>query len=583
MTTRYDHRADSNTGPKAHPQRGSIGRKLTALLAAWLLATAALAAPPPPPATPDSAANAAPADDPAEDSTVRYFNRDIVTLHGEFLGRPPHVRARSAEANIERIVAQPGMAKVSFNDDPRGLIVLLDGQLVAGIVPEDLDALHGQTMADMRAQIARNLGEAVTAAERENTPRQLLNGALWSLLATAVLAVALAILMWIGRRAQATVQRRIDTHAARWTNEATRHLVVAARTAGNWALRVLLWLLLLLALEEWARFVLGQFGYTRPWADTMTGWILGQLASLGKGIAHAIPGLVAAAVILFLARMLSQAVGLTFRSVQTGRLQVFGIDSELAEPTRKIVVAIIWLFAIAMAYPYLPGAQTDAFKGLSVLVGLMISLGASSIVGQAAGGFTILYARTMSVGDLVRIGEVEGIVQQIGLFTTRVRTVTGVEVSIPNNVVLGGQLQNYSRSPEGPGLWLETGVTIGYDTPWRQVQRLLLEGAAKTAKVQTTPAPYVLQTALSDFYVEYKLRARTQEVVGRAAVLSELHAHIVDAFNTAGVQIMSPNYEADPEQPKLVAPDHWEGVPPASPTDGASTPPSSGSHGHHHR
>jgi small-conductance mechanosensitive channel len=190
----------------------------------------------------------------------------------------------------------------------------------------------------------------------------------------------------------------------------------------------------------------------------------------------------------------------------------------------------------------------------------MVSLGASGIVGQAAGGFTILYSRTMSVGDLVRSGDVEGIVTHIGLFTTRIRTITGVEVSIPNTVVLGGQLQNYSRNPEGPGMWLETGITIGYDTPWRQVHRLLLEAAAKTDKIQATPAPYVLQTALSDFYVEYRLRARVAELLGRAQVLSDLHAEIQDAFNAAGVQIMSPNYEADPEQPKLVLPKHWEGV-----------------------
>jgi small-conductance mechanosensitive channel len=152
-------------------------------------------------------------------------------------------------------------------------------------------------------------------------------------------------------------------------------------------------------------------------------------------------------------------------------------------------------------------------------------------------------------------------VQQIGMFTTRIRTVTGVEVSIPSNVVLGGQLYNYSRNPDGPGMWLDTGVTIGYDTPWRQVHRLLLDAAAKTPGIQATPAPLVLQTALSDFYVEYRLRARTENLIGRALILSELHGNIQDAFNAAGVQIMSPNYEADPEQPKLVAPDRWEGRP----------------------
>ena len=309
------------------------------------------------------------------------------------------------------------------------------------------------------------------------------------------------------------------------------------------------------------RFVLGQFGFTRPWADAMTGWMLDLLRGWGHSIAGALPGLFAAILIFLLARLLTHTVSLTFRGVAEGRFQLFGIDQVLAEPTRKLVNVVIWLFALAMAYPYLPGSDTDAFKGLSVLVGLMVSLGASGIVGQAAGGFTILYSRTMSVGDYVRSGEVEGVVLQIGLFTTRLRTIAGVEVSIPNNVVLSGQLHNFSRHPDGPGMWMETGVTIGYDTPWRQVHRLLLAAASRTPGVAREPAPFVLQTVLSDFYVDYRLRVRVDDPLRRFAVLSELHAQIQDAFNAAGVQIMSPNYEADPDRPKLVPREHWDGLP----------------------
>lgn len=275
------------------------------------------------------------------------------------------------------------------------------------------------------------------------------------------------------------------------------------------------------------------------------------------------PGLVTAVIIFLLARLCSQIVGLLFRGVQNGRFKLFGIDRQLAEPTRKLTVAGIWLFALAMAYPYLPGSSSDAFKGLSVLLGVMISLGGSSIVGQAAAGFTLLYARTMSVGDLVKVADVEGQVLQIGLFTTRIRTITGVEVSLPNMHVLSGKLLNYSRDPQAAGMWLETTVTIGYDTPWRQVHRLLLEAASRTAHVQGTPAAHVLQSALNDFYVAYVLRVHIVQLPLRAQILSELHANIQDAFNAAGVQIMSPNYIADPELPKIVAPADWD---PKAPT-----------------
>ena len=384
---------------------------------------------------------------------------------------------------------------------------------------------------------------------------------MWAVLGTGIAIAAAAGVLWLGRRLRERAKRWIQRTEAAASQGSVRHLLTGVRIVGDWLLRILVAIALFLVAEEWLRFVLGQFGFTRPWADAMTGWMLDLLRGWGHSIAGALPGLFAAILIFLLARLLTHTVSLTFRGVAEGRFQLFGIDQVLAEPTRKLVNVVIWLFALAMAYPYLPGSDTDAFKGLSVLVGLMVSLGASGIVGQAAGGFTILYSRTMSVGDYVRSGEVEGVVLQIGLFTTRLRTIAGVEVSIPNNVVLSGQLHNFSRHPDGPGMWMETGVTIGYDTPWRQVHRLLLAAASRTPGVAREPAPFVLQTVLSDFYVDYRLRVRVDDPLRRFAVLSELHAQIQDAFNAAGVQIMSPNYEADPDRPKLVPREHWDGLP----------------------
>ena len=381
------------------------------------------------------------------------------------------------------------------------------------------------------------------------------------MLGTGIAIAAAAGVLWLGRRLRERAKRWIQRTEAAASQGSVRHLLTGVRIVGDWLLRILVAIALFLVAEEWLRFVLGQFGFTRPWADAMTGWMLDLLRGWGHSIAGALPGLFAATLIFLLARLLTHTVSLTFRGVAEGRFQLFGIDQVLAEPTRKLVNVVIWLFALAMAYPYLPGSDTDAFKGLSVLVGLMVSLGASGIVGQAAGGFTILYSRTMSVGDYVRSGEVEGVVLQIGLFTTRLRTIAGVEVSIPNNVVLSGQLHNFSRHPDGPGMWMETGVTIGYDTPWRQVHRLLLTAASRTPGVAREPAPFVLQTVLSDFYVDYRLRVRVDDPLRRFAVLSELHAQIQDTFNAAGVQIMSPNYEADPDRPKLVPREHWDGLP----------------------
>jgi small-conductance mechanosensitive channel len=229
---------------------------------------------------------------------------------------------------------------------------------------------------------------------------------------------------------------------------------------------------------------------------------------------------------------------------------------------------VIWLFALAMAYPYLPGAQSDAFKGVSVLAGLMLSLGASGVVGQAMSGFSLIYSRSMRVGEYVRIGETEGTVVELGLFATRVHTGLGEEVSLPNTVIFSQPVRNFSRLAQGGRFVLHTAVTIGYGTPWRQVHALLLEAARRTPGVAEVPAPYVVQTALSDFYVEYRLCAQSTLAAAqrRVEAMSALHANVLDVFNENGVQIMSPHYRGDPAQAQVVAAtDPWAAQDPRPP------------------
>lgn len=531
----------------------------------WLLASllwvAALAWPGLAGATPAAPPPAAVA--PAEPTaTARWFNRELVTFRAPLYGNTPAMRARATETNLARIVDLPGHARVRSQAVPQGVVILAGDQLVTVLTPADRDVLGNETLPMLRDRTVARMQSAVAAAEQARLPQRLLAGTAWALVATAVAVALLWGLRWCARRMRrrvdAWVQRRVQQLRSASARQLLFGLVTSARSLG----RLLGWLVALVLLEEWLRFVFGRFPYTQPWAEAMAGWIGGRFAQFGRATVQALPELFTAALIFLAARVIVQAVRIVFDGVASGRFQFVGIDQPLAEPTRRIVTVVIWLFALAMAYPYLPGAETDAFKGLSVFVGLMVSLGASSIIGQAASGFTLLYSRTMQVGDVVRIGDTEGVVQQIGLFTTRLRTPLGVEISFPNNVVLSGELRNYSRDPEGPGLWLETSLTIGYDAAWRQVHRLLLQAAAETDGVVAAPPPHVMQAELGDFAVRYTLRARVVDVARRWQVRSALHAQIQDAFNAAGVQIMSPNYEADPESAKIVPKEQWEGRPP---------------------
>ena len=267
--------------------------------------------------------------------------------------------------------------------------------------------------------------------------------------------------------------------------------------------------------------------------------------------------------IFLLARFVDQIAGALFGRVERSGVEVGWIDTDTAGPTRRVVRVGIWIFALAMAYPYLPGAQTEAFKGLSVLVGLMLSLGGAGVVGQAFNGLILMYSRTFRVGDYVRIGDTEGTVATVGMFVTRIRTGLGEEITLPNSGIMAGTIKNYSRAVSGTGYVVDTVVTIGYSTPWRQVHGMLEEAARRTPDIARTPAPMVRQTALSDFYVEYRLIAYTpaQTPRKRVEVLSDLHGHVLDVFNEHGVQIMSPHYMADPPLPQVVEKKDWYAAP----------------------
>jgi len=525
------------------------------LLAAICSWTGAAAATPAPPAAPAPAASA------DASTTARWFNRDLVTFRAPLYGNTPAMRARATEANLARIVDLPGRGQIRSQSVPQGVVILAGGQLVTVLTPGDRDVLGNESLDMLRDRTVARMQSAMDAAEQARLPQRLLSGAAWALVATVVAIAILLGLRWCVRRMRRRVDVWVQRRLQQLRSTSARQMLIGLMTSARSLARLVSWLVVAVLVEEWLRFVFGRFPYTQPWSDAMGGWIGGQFAHFGSAIVQALPGLFTALIILVAARLVSQAIRITFEGVASGRFQFIGIDHTLAEPTRKIITAIIWLFALAMAYPYLPGAETDAFKGLSVFVGLMVSLGASSIVGQAASGFTLLYSRTMMVGDIVRIGDTEGVVQQIGLFTTRLRTPLGVEVSFPNNVVLSGDLRNYSRSPEGPGLWLETSLTIGYDVPWRQVHRLLLEAARATEGVQADPPPHVVQTELGDMAIGYTLRARIDDVARRWQIRSALNANVLDAFNVAGVQIMSPSYEGDPESAKIVPREFWEGRP----------------------
>lgn len=324
----------------------------------------------------------------------------------------------------------------------------------------------------------------------------------------------------------------------------------------------LAWLAVLLVLVHlWLVYSLGQFSESAPWADQLQDFLIALFVNFGWGALGAVPGLVAVVVVFLIARWFVRLIRIVSAKIESGGLSLPWIERETARTTQTLLIMVVWLFALVAAYPYIPGSETDAFKGLSVLIGLMVTLGSTGIINQVISGLFVVYSKSVRPADYVRVGDIEGEVIDVGFLATKLRTPRQEEITIPHSVLVGTATTNYSSLAGDNGMAVTTSVTIGYDVPWRQVHALLQLGAARTQGLRRTPAPRVMQRELSDVCVEYLLLAHLEEGKNRAAVLSELHAQIQDAFNEFSVQIMAPHFEAQPEKPVVVPKSRWYATP----------------------
>jgi small-conductance mechanosensitive channel len=337
----------------------------------------------------------------------------------------------------------------------------------------------------------------------------------------------------------------------------------------QWIVRVAFWILVLAVTDVWFTYCLRQFPYTAPWGEALGGYLIGMLRSLGEGVIESLPNVFVAAIILVVTRLLTKLVRMFFANVRERRITVSWLDPNSARPTGRIVTFIMWLFAMVMVYPYLPGSGSAAFKGVTVFFGLLVSFGGTGLISQVMGGFVLMYTRALRVGEYVCIGEQEGTVESIGFMYTRLRTVKNEIINIPNAVLMGAVTTNYSRLAETLGVMASTTVTIGYDAPWRQVHAMLIRAAERTPGVLPAPPAVVWQRALSDFYVEYELNVNLEKPEKRIAVLSALRTNIQDEFNAHGVQILSPHFMMNPPDKVWVPREKWH-QPPANPEDGNS-------------
>ena len=498
-----------------------------------------------------------------------------VDIDGVTLFRVRGVSSYPAETRAamirDRIVSAATDATLPIDalriEDSQGRLLIMARDVPLMGVSEGDASLERVSGADYAQAHLMRIRQAISQYREARSAQAVRAAAARTGIATIVLAIGIIVLLWLWRRVDGLLTRRL--HARIHSVGIQSFEVMRAEqiwTAVRSAFITIRTLTLAAGVFVYLGIVLAYWPWTRGLSRGLFGLALGPLQVLGLGFVANIPRFVFLAVLYLLTRFTLKIIRLFFEAVGRGTVALSGFDAEWAEPTYKIVRIAVVALALVVAYPYIPGSESAAFKGVSLFIGILFSLGSSTAVANIVAGYMMTYRRAFRLGDRVRIGDTVGDVIQMRLQVTHLRTPKNEEVVIPNSQILGGEVLNYSSLAQSHGLLLHTEVGIGYETPWRQVEAMLLEAARRTNGLGTEPQPFVLLKRLGDFAVTYELNAPCVEVKAMNPLYSALHRHILDVFNEYGVQIMTPAYEGDTELPKVVAPKDWFAAPAVAPT-----------------
>jgi small-conductance mechanosensitive channel len=443
--------------------------------------------------------------------------------------------------------------------------IVLGSRVILDVFDEDarVERFDRPTLA--RAYSIR-VGEALTAYRQGRTPRALVVSTVYALGATVVLVGLLLGIRRGFRRLHGALERRHQARPGGIRVQAV-DVLPSSQVLGVLlsALRAARFLVVLGVLYAYLDFVLELYPWTRHLARRLLSIVLDPLATMGTGLLDAVPGLVFIAMTALVTRVALRALWLLFAGIAEGRLVIGGFDRDWAWPTYRLVRVLLIAFAVVVAYPHIPGSGSEAFKGVSLVLGVMFSLGSTAAIGNIVAGYSLTYRRAFKVGDRVRIDDHVGDVVAVRLLVTHLRSPKNEEIVVPNARILREDIVNFSSLAREQGLILHTTVGIGYATPWRQVEAMLLEAARRTPGLLEEPVPFVLVRALGDVSITYEINAYSRDPQAMNRQYAALHRNILDVFNEYGVQIMTPGYEGDPPEPKVVARERWYAAPAAGP------------------
>jgi small-conductance mechanosensitive channel len=519
-------------------------------------------------ARPGSARGQSASEDPSVIAAEQGIATAPVSVDGRVLFRvrgvtafPAAERAAGIAGRIRALAADetiPASALRPVESDHSTNIVAGQTTIMGVFDAHAIAEAPGLTRQALARVYLTKIASAVQQYRAERTPehlaRSVFRAGVWTLLLALALVSMILSLRWMVARIERRYHSAIDK-----IESGTFRLIRAGWIwiGVRFIVRLVMGIASIAILYTFLHIVLNYFPWTRPVAVHLRALTLAPLLALAGELAAAIPSLLIIVLIVIAARYVTSLARVFFSAIEKGTIRVATFDAVWSKPTFNIVRILIIAFAAMIAYPYIPGSQSAAFKGVTIFIGVLFSLGSSSFLANIIAGYTMTYRRAFHVGDRIKIADLMGDVTEIGLMVTHLRSLKNEELVIPNSLILTSNIINYSSHARQQGLLLHTTVGIGYETPWRQVEAMLLLAAERTPGLLRDPAPFILQQSLGDYAVNYELNVYCDKPSEMYRLYTELHRSVLDVFNEYNVQIMTPSYVADPAQPKVVPKEQW--------------------------
>jgi small-conductance mechanosensitive channel len=490
---------------------------------------------------------------------ILFSDKTLFTVHDKVGSFGPQERALAIAERLARLAKDPStrLDQIAISEGEQ-TSEIVSGEMIILAVTDGDARPSGRSRQEVAREYAALIRDALTASLEQTSLRTLLINGSFALLDT-VIFIALLIAFhklfprlyeklhsWRGTYIPPIKIQRVEVLSADQIATGVISLAKGLRAIAT-----------LFLVYVFVTTVLGIFPWTRGISAQLFGAVLTTLRAIGEAFAAYVPNVVSIAVIVVVTRYIIKLIALVFTGMERGAISFSGFHREWTQPTYKIVRFLVIVFAAIAIFPYIPGSQSDAFRGVSVFLGVLFSFGSAGAISNIIAGVVLTYMLPFRDGDRVKIADTIGDVIERTLLVTRIRTIKNVDISIPNSMVLSSHLINFSSIAKDQGLILHTSVTIGYDAPWKTVHALLIDAAHATTHILEKPEPFVLQTSLDDFYVTYEINAYTDQPNKMAVIYAELHQHIQDKFNEGGVEIMSPHYGTIRDGNKTTIPDSY--------------------------